>query len=426
MNKHKAIWLFSIALIFLFSYGCKPESASVEVKEYETTASRILGDPSYQAISYGGYRQGSRDIQPTIAELKEDMLILSAMGIRILRTYNVHLPQAENILKAITELKSQNPDFEMYVMLGAWIDCENAWVPGEENHEGESKRNAVEIAQAALLANTYPDIVKIIAVGNESMVHWAQSYFVRPKAILGWVNHLKALIGKGELPQDLWITSSDNYAAWGGGDGIYHTPDLNQLIHAVDYLSVHTYPMHETHYNFEFWLQRPEEQNLSKDEKINLAMDRALLEAEKQVNQVQAYLDKIGADKPIHIGETGWASVSDEFYGDTGSRACDEYKQGLYYKRMRDWSNTKGISCFYFEAFDEKWKDEKHPNGSENHFGLIDLQGNAKYAIWDLVDNGTFEGLKRGGNNIVKSNEGDLESIKTKSLVPPTEYDNGL
>jgi hypothetical protein len=53
------------------------------------SAADILGNPKYLAISYGGFRQTSRDIEPTIVELKEDMRILSAMGIKIIRTYNV-------------------------------------------------------------------------------------------------------------------------------------------------------------------------------------------------------------------------------------------------------------------------------------------------------------------------------------------------
>ncbi len=417
-----------IALIsgLLMAWSCKPTAGDKTDPVAHKSAEEILGNPDYQAISYGGYRAGSRDIQPKISELKDDMLILSAMGIHILRTYNVHLPHAENVLKAITELKEEDASFEMYVMLGAWIDCENAWQPGQENHEGESPRNEVEIAEAVRLTQRYPDIVKVIAVGNESMVHWAQSYFVRPKAILGWVNHLRELRSSGELPADLWITSSDNYASWGGADAIYHTEDLNALIRAVDFLSVHTYPMHETHYNYEFWLQRPDESDIDKDEKIVRAMNRSLAEAQKQVAAVQSYMDGIGADKPIHIGETGWATVSDEFYGDTGSRACDQYKQGLYYKLMRDWTNESGISCFFFEAFDEKWKDSEHPKGSENHFGLIDEHGQAKYAIWDLVENGTFKGLTRDGNVITKSYRGDPLTVKQASLAPPTEYDNGL
>ena len=52
------------------------------------------------------------------------------------------------------------------------------------------------------------------------------------------------------------------------------------------------------------------------------------------------------------------------------------------------------------------WKDSNHPEGSENHFGLITLNGQAKYALWDLVDSGAFEGLTRGGVEITKSFEG--------------------
>ena len=91
------------------------------------TAAELLGNPAYPAISYGGYRQKSRDIQPTINELKNDMKILAAMGIKLIRTYNLQLEQAPNILKAIDELQQENTSFEMYVMLGAWIDCANAW-----------------------------------------------------------------------------------------------------------------------------------------------------------------------------------------------------------------------------------------------------------------------------------------------------------
>jgi hypothetical protein len=95
----------------------------------EMTAAKILGNPDYLAISYGGYREKSRDMQPTIKELKEDLKILSAMGVKILRTYNVQLklPHASNLLEAIHQLKKEDSAFEMYVMLGAWIDCLNAW-----------------------------------------------------------------------------------------------------------------------------------------------------------------------------------------------------------------------------------------------------------------------------------------------------------
>ena len=404
--------VFSIITIF----SCVEKPSNMMSK----TASEILGNPDYLAISYGGYRQNTRDVQPTIKELKEDMKILSAMGIRILRTYNVQLQQAPNLLKAISELKAEDPNFEMYVMLGAWIDCQNAWTELEPNHDVESEANAAEIQRAVDLAIKYPDIVKIIAVGNEAMVKWATSYFVQPSVILKWVNHLQDLKKQGKLSKDLWITSSDDFSSWGGGDSLYHVPELESLANAVDYVSMHTYPYHNTHYNPEFWGVPEAEEDLTDIEKIDAAMLRARDFAMKQFDSVTNYMKSIGVNKPIHIGETGWATISDGHYGPKGSKATDEYKEGLYHKLIRDWTNEAGISCFYFEAFNEKWKDSHNKKGSENHFGLFTIEGRAKYPLWDMVDQDVFDGLTRNGNPITKTYGGNKEKLMKDVLVPPS------
>jgi len=247
LKRHFPILILFMATILMTS--CSRNQVSPA-----KTAADILRSPGYLAISYGGYRENTRDIQPTIPQLKEDMKILSAMGIKLLRTYNVHLDEAANLLQAISQLKQDDPAFEMYVMLGAWIDCKNAWtdLPDRIRNE-ESPRNAVEIERAVELTRQYPDIVKIIAVGNEAMVHWAWNYYVEPGIILKWVNHLQNLKKNGELPATLWITSSDNFASWGGGGSEYHVKELNELIEAVDFISMHTYPMHDTYYNPVFW-----------------------------------------------------------------------------------------------------------------------------------------------------------------------------
>ncbi|WP_250149192.1 glycosyl hydrolase family 17 protein [Flagellimonas sp. 389] len=418
------------ALVLTVSYSCKEKTTKVEDNkpqiEKEVIAKDILGNPDYLAISYGGYKADTRDVQPTIAELKEDMKILSAMGIKILRTYNVQLQQASNLLKAIQELKKENSNFEMYVMLGAWIDCKNAWTGETPDHNVESEQNEGEIARAVALANQYPDIVKIIAVGNESMVKWAESYYVQPSVILKWVNHLQELKEKGELRKDLWITSSDDYSSWGGGDDSYHTEDLEKLIKAVDYISMHTYPYHNSHYNPEFWGVPEAEEQLSDIQKIDSAMVRAKAFAVSQYDAVSNYMKSLGVDKPIHIGETGWATVSNGHYGPEGSKATDEYKEAMYYHQIRDWTNANGISCFYFEAFNEKWKDAANASGSENHFGLFTIEGQAKYALWDMVDKGTFEGLTRNGNPITKTYDGDKEALMQDVLVPPTKKEQAV
>jgi exo-beta-1,3-glucanase (GH17 family) len=266
------------------------------------TAEQILGNPDYLAISYGGYRSSTREVQPSLEELKEDIRILHAMGIRILRTYNLQLPHSPNILRAIKEIQDTDTNFEMYVMLGTWIDCEGAWTDRQPNHDiGDQENNTSEIAKAISLANQYPGIVKIIAVGNEAMVHWATSYFVKPAVILKWVTYLQEQKAKGNLPNSLWITSSDNFASWGGGSPEYQNEDLEKLIAAVDYISVHTYPFHDTHYNANFWLVPHQESSDTKNKIIEAAMQRALKYAVDQYQSVKKYSTSLGLEKPIHI-----------------------------------------------------------------------------------------------------------------------------
>ena len=407
--------------MFSCNNAIKNKNNSIIVKDQSNlNAKDILGNPEYLAISYGGYRTKTRDIQPTIEEIKGDMKILNAMGVKILRTYNVHYDQAANTLEAIHQLKAEDPSFEMYVMLGMWIDCKNAFYreDGHPDHNQESKRNSIEVETAVELAKKYPRIVKILAVGNEAMVKWADEYYVQPGVILKWVNHLQDLKKSGVLSKDLWITSSDNFASWGGGGTEYHVEDLVKLINAVDYISMHTYPMHDTHYNPVFWGSLESEIDLSKKGKIDATMLRAQGYAKSQYVSVYNYIKSLGINKPIHIGETGWASFSNGLYGDSGSKATDEYKEGVYYQLMKDWTNSIGMSCFYFEAFDEHWKDAQNEKGSENHFGLFTVNGQANYALWDLVDQGFFEGLTRNGNPITKTYNGSIDELMKDVMVP--------
>jgi len=203
MRFHSSLF-FCVFLIILQACGSP--------KELGPSAQEILGNSEYLAFSYGGHREGSREQVPTVAELKEDMLILSAMGVKLLRTYNTQqFGHAANLLKAIRELKTEDPDFEMYVMLGTWIECVGAWTDQTDHSTGNEVNNKAEIEAAVSMVNEYPDIVKVIAVGNEAMVKWAVGYFVVPEIILDWVNYLQDLKTQGTIPVDTWITSSDTY-----------------------------------------------------------------------------------------------------------------------------------------------------------------------------------------------------------------------
>ncbi|MET6990043.1 hypothetical protein [Sediminicola arcticus] len=191
---------FFVVLIMLL-IGCIDQNSN---KFIELKASDILGNPKHKAFSYGGYRGKTRDDVPTVKDLEEDMKILAVMGVKLLRTYNTQqYAHTANLLKAIRNLKKEDPNFEMYLMLGTWIECEGAWTGNADHTKGNSGNNKAEIETAFAMAKENPDIVKIIAVGNEAMVKWAVNYYVTPKVILDWVKHLQELKKQGDLPKDL-------------------------------------------------------------------------------------------------------------------------------------------------------------------------------------------------------------------------------
>ena len=404
-------------IVVMIMTACQQKTQSFE--NQTTHAAEILANPAYKGISYGGYRSNTREIQPTIDEIVLDLKILNALDYKLIRTYNVHFEFAQNVLKAIRHLKKQNPEFEMYLMLGAWINCKDAWTDQPDHDNEDFDTNAKEISRVVELAQTYPDIVKIISVGNEARVRWQTTYYVQPKVILDWVNHLQQLKMEEKLPKNLWITSSDDFTSWGGGDPSYHHPDLEKLVHAVDYISMHTYPFHNTHYNPEFWISNNHiKDQISDRQRIDSAMIRARNFAISQYNSVKNYIKSIDSKKPVHIGETGWASQSSGFYGSKGSRAADEYKQAAYHQLITNWAKQNKINCIFFSAFDEAWKNPGDPHHSENHFGLFTTEGKAKFALWRYLDNGTLIGFSRGKKPIKKTFQGNQKQLLSSILIP--------
>ena len=190
------------------------------------------------------------------------------------------------------------------------------------------------------------------------MVQWAVTYFVYPKTILKWVNHLQEAKASGALTPDVWITSSDNYESWGGGNPIYHTQELTELMRAID-VSVHTYPFHDSFYNPSFWGVLPDEESLPFEAMTEATMQRAIAYAK---NSILLWLStwRRWALVSQCILETGWASIDETAYG------AEALKQ-------RTSSSRKSFTiCYvsgrmqrhfplYFEAFDEQWKKADSP-----------------------------------------------------------------
>jgi len=409
--------LFSLAFVIALQLACRNEETKNDLSAHE-----VLTNYGHMAFAYGGYRTTTRNNVPTVEQLKEDMIILNALGCHLIRTYHTQqFAQVSNLLEAIKQLNTEHPDFKMYVMLGSWIQCKDAWTSNPIHNQEDIKNNRAEIDKAIEFAQKYPDIIKIIAVGNEAMVHWASGYFVSPNIILKYVRELQTMKQMERIDSSIWITSSDNFASWGGGHAEYHTSDLDSLIKEVDYISLHTYPFHDTHYNPNFWYSDDTIDYNSDYERAKVLISRAIIYAQKQYENTKKYIHEISPNKEIHIGETGWASIDNHFYGANGSAASDEVKQSLYYHAMREWTNHSKIACFYFEAFDEPWKDDRNINGSENHFGLIEVDGKVKFPLWAEFEESNLSKYTRG-EQLVKTFEGDsAKAISSLLNIPPKD-----
>ena len=91
---------------------------------------------------------------------------------------------------------------------------------------------------------------------------------------------------------------------------------------------------------------------------------------------------------------------------------------GLILPRYADMDPVLGHQLLLFEAFDEPWKSPSNPTDSENHFGLFTIEGEAKYAIWSLVEDGVFEGLTRDGKPIKPTYSGQRDLLDRHVLKP--------
>lgn len=291
-----------------------------------------LLDSESRAVCYSGFRRGQHPdrgagaINPSDAEILEDLQILIRHGFSLIRLYDSQVNSAA-VLRLI-----DTHQLKLKVLLGAWLDAEVSnpgcpWqkepYPDEILTENKLK-NEKEIARAVALANQYPAIVIAVAVGNEALVAW-NDHMVPVATVIRYVRQVKLAVTQP-------VTVADNYDWWAK-----HGMNLAK---ELDFVSVHIYPQWE-----------------EKDIGEAIAYGIANMQAVR----------KALPDRPLVITEAGWATTASEF----GARA-DETQQKRYYHELFEWSGKMNITTFFFEAFDESWKgDPNNPLGAEKHWGLF-------------------------------------------------------
>ncbi|MDR9417374.1 glycosyl hydrolase family 17 protein [Gracilimonas sp.] len=300
---------------------------------------REIGIESARAICYSGYRKGQRPghSTPSYEEVKEDLLLLEGHW-KYLRLYNCD-EHAQTVLDVI---ETEGLDFK--VMLGAYIEAEmnnfNCPWGGGVYSEKELEENAVQnknkIHKLAGFAYKYSDIIFSLSVGNEACVDWTDHY-VHEDKVLEYVNMVKA---KTAQP----VTFCENYMPW--------LFKLEELAEALDFISIHTYPVWEyKHIN----------------EAIDYTKENYYAVAEKY------------QDIPVVIAEAGWATKSNG-NGIKQNHVSEDY-QKKYFENLMNWTEQEGILTFFFEAFDEDWKGSSDPLEPEKHWGLFTIYRTPKRAV---------------------------------------------
>ena len=273
------------------------------------------------AICYSGYRAGQNpqlSKYPTQGQILQDLKIVERNW-KLIRLYGSD-QHSQDVLEVIRREK-----IPIKVMLGIWLD-------GHPEKQGD---NAAQVATGIRLANEYKDIVAAVSVGNEILVSWSDHKLTEERAI----EYLQQVKKAVSCP----VTVADDFLYW-------QQPEA-KLVPAVDFITMHTYPM---------WGH----------EDIDTAMPSTI----KRYESVR----KAHPGKTIVIGEAGWATYTNSEHN--APRAGDENKQKRYFEELTAWAKANNVTTFFFEAFDEPWKG----SGTEGHWGLFSEGRKAKLAMQAL------------------------------------------
>lgn len=334
---------------------------------------------SRKAVAYSPYRTANRSSEtPTKANIRQDLNLLLQGGFKLIRLFDSSDVSAKQILEIIRE-----DGLDMKVMLGMYVAASY----------GEAA-NLAELGRGVALANQYQDIVLALSVGNETMVSWS---FVPTSPTL-MAGYIKAVRDRTTQP----ITTDDNWA--------FYADAPKAITDVIDFAAMHSYPLLDTLYpvnGVDVWNWKQTE--VAPAQRASAMMDAAIASAKSEYQQVRSYLDSKGLQAmPIIIGETGWKAVASG--GET--QRAHPVNQKMYMDRLKAWTGgPKNI--FYFEAFDEPWKQ------NDDKWGLFNVERKARYVVKDLYPSSIWEA---GTANYTEANAAYFQPPSTGNAITASNY----
>lgn len=268
-----------------------------------------------KAICYSGYREGPHPdgIIPNAEQIREDLTILIADGYRYLRMYEPN-EYARNVLKQIHE---DRLPLQCIIGIDNRPEISNPDCPWdkqdipEEELAANAKRNDAEAEKLIRLVKEFPDEIVAVAVGNENTPSWG--------ARLVPANRLLQHIERFHEALDKPVTYCEGVLEWA---------DIPEIAGAVDFISIHCYPLH-----------------------YGNTIDEAFEVTRTQYEEIKEKFP----DKQIIFTELGWSTKARD---DLKKNNASEENQKRYVDEITTWFEENEIIGFLFEAFDEPWKGE--------------------------------------------------------------------
>ncbi|MSO75527.1 MAG: hypothetical protein EXQ87_01245 [Alphaproteobacteria bacterium] len=264
-------------------------------------------------VSYAPYRAGQSPFDAGFTvprwQIEEDLALL-ARHADCVRTYATD--------QGIGEVPAIARQVGLKVMLGAWIG-------------GDAQNNARQIADLIRLANTYPDVIKAVIVGNEVLLRREQS----AAALAAMLRDVKRAVSVA-------VTYADVWEFW------IRNPELAET---VDFVTVHILP---------YW----------EDEPVGIAAAIA------HVGRVLDRVRLVFPGRVLYVGETGWPSAGRQRQGATPSPV----NQAHFIRAFVTLAGVRGIDHNVIEAFDQPWKRLKEGTVG-GRWGLFTAERTLKYGM---------------------------------------------
>ena len=255
-------------------------------------AGEAIGDGRLASLSFAPFREGMSPLEgrfPSPEQIDEDLHLLAGKT-RSVRTY-----ASLDGMEVVPELARRHG---LSVTQGAWLGYPGA-------------ANAREIQALIDSANTHPDVVNRVIVGNEVLLRGE----MEPQQLIEYIRQVKRAVAQPVSYADVWSM----YMKY------------PQLIREVDFITIHILP---------YWEDEP------------VAVSDAPAHLTHAYNQVRREADSIAPGKPILIGETGWPAAGRQ----RGHAVPGVVNEARFIRAFVHAARDAGFDYNIVEAFNQPWK----------------------------------------------------------------------